>query len=313
MSHLDDHVASLARVDDATVSRHGSAEVKDRLLADIVNQPAAKKSLPGRRFWRRPAIVLTTVGALAASTAFAVVALQGTPARDLTSTECSVGHGDAVIPATTGDPLKDCQAEWLRDFGTPPPAMKAYERPGRVVLVLLADATPPSGYVLMAPGSTQNTAVIELDEALADFVGGLSSQCFTQAEAITRTQAELTQLGLGGWTVVTRDTPADGTTVCEGYVTNDPVKHTVLLGSGPLQLDPGSETARLAKALRVVEQHCAGMSATATAVRKAAAELGWTEANHGLVLTQVAKPGATCTRIYFEPGGSALVTLRGPA
>ena len=54
MTYLDDHVASLATVDDATVAHETSALAKDRLLADIVHRPVAKKFLPGRRFWRRP-------------------------------------------------------------------------------------------------------------------------------------------------------------------------------------------------------------------------------------------------------------------
>ncbi len=314
MNYLDHHVASLAKVDDEAVGQRASTDVRDRLLAEIVNDSEPRKSLPGRHLWRRSAIVFASVGALTATTAFAVVALKGTSSRDITSTQCRTENNDLIIPATTGDPVTDCEAEWQNAFGSPAPELKAYEAPGKAVLVLPADASPPSGYVLMAPGPTQNTALIQLDEGLSDYVGGLSSRCFTQAAAVARTQSELSRLGLRGWSVVTRGVPANGTSSCESYVVNDPVKHTVLLGSDlPSQLEPGDPSDRLAKALRVVQKQCASLSETATAVQKAAAAVGWTQANRGLDLKQVVTEGASCTRIYFQAGGSALVTLRGPA
>jgi hypothetical protein len=311
-------VRMLASVDDDTVARVSAPAVRRALFDSVVASPKHLEHRPIRHaWWRQPAVLVGAAAALVGSTAFVIVALNGPAPRDLPATECVFQAGvDEVTDATTGDPVADCATLWQREHGTPAPPLKAYSKGGMVFLVQLANAPAPDGFTAVTPGIAQDTRLIELNEALGDYVDGLNAACYSSTAATAKTGAELNRLGLTGWTTRTRPPAADGATSCANSFVPDPISRTVEIISNPATgLGGDPQGATLARQLRRIAASCTNLPQAAAQVRAAARALGMSETDRGLgniVIDEVASPSLSCTRIYLTVGGTRFITLRGP-
>ena len=119
------------------------------------------------------------------------------PARETTSVECVIKGVDTIIPSTSGDPAQDCTAEWKHEFGKAP-SLVAYDNTLGGVTVLPRTAKPPAGWRTL---KSQDVALIQLQNSLDDYVGGLNSGCFDDKAATALTKQKLAEFGLTGWSV----------------------------------------------------------------------------------------------------------------
>ncbi len=245
-------------------------------------------------------------------------------ARDTVSVQCEIAGSDTVIPATSGDPVDDCAAQWRRDTGTPAPPLVAYDNGHGGITVAPADQTPAPGATPLPTGATQNVSMIEVQQSLDDYVGGLNSGCYDNATAVEMTKQILARFGMADWTV--RPAPSSDfsppstssvapatSEPCVDTAILDPATTTVMLRAlgGPVPADAPYE--KLAAKLRSIVPGCLSLDATAQQVRSAASELGLSEAEHQYQLTETQEKGAQCTTIDENVGGTIYLILRGPA
>ena len=249
------------------------------------------------------------------------VGLFDSSARDTVSVQCLIEGSDTIIPATTGDPVQDCVAQWRRDTGSNPPSLVAYDNGHGGITVMPVDRTPLPGSTPLPSGATQNVSMIAAQQSLDDYVGGLNSGCFDNATAVGMTEQILARFDMADWTVLpapASDFPPTGSSAgaperCVDAAILEPETRTVTLRAlgGPATQD--LPFMKLAAKLRSISQECMPLEAAAQKVRSAAGELGLSEAAHEFELTEVPDPQAGCTTINENVGGTIFLILRGPA
>src|SRR5690349_2856926 len=215
-----DSLRRLSPVTDAEAAAVFSAAAREELL-DVLTELPFGRSRPARRATPRRRIVLAVaaVGLVAIATAATWAALRGGPARETTSVQCLINGDDAIIPSTSGDPAHDCAVQFKRDHGTTAPALVAYDNSLGGVTVLVRSQKPPKGWTVL---KSQDVALIELQNSLDDYIGGLNSSCFDAKAATAFTDAQLARLGFRNWTVDIRS----GTGRCVGDGIVDPASRT---------------------------------------------------------------------------------------
>jgi hypothetical protein len=257
-------------------------------------------------------VLAVAVLALAAiATAATWVIVGRTPARETTSVECVINGVDAVIPSTSGDPAHDCAAEWRRELGKAAPALVAYANTFGGVTVLPRSRKPPAGWRTLR---SQDLALIELQNSLDDYVGGLYSSCLSDAAAIALTKAKLAELGFHGWavTMTSNGSQPAGVRTCAGAAYVDPADRTVNLAHFGVPIGPPDKPTQLAAKLRPLARRCESLPAAVASVRVAASSLGLSETAHGYVLNTATDNSMHCATIYETVGGTIFITARGP-
>lgn len=305
----DDAVRRLARVDDQQVALAAGAEGREALLEGIVHMPVPSTSAPAPKRRRRGSVIGGGIAVTLAASGTIGWAIATSNPRDTTALQCGIPDGPSIVDAVSGDPIADCAAEWERQRGETPPALVAYDNGHGGVLVQPATEPAPPGSSPFAGG--QNLALIQLGEALDDYVAGLNSRCLDEPAAVSLTKAKLAELGLADWVVTARRNPG---AICFDAGVPDAASRTVLLiGVGGAQ-DPTTAHMNLARRLREVAGSCQSLPEATAAVEKAARDLGLSSDPAFLQyrITSVATD-ATCTTIRQRVGGAIFVTLRGPA
>jgi hypothetical protein len=316
-------------MDEIDLIRRMSAEPPDpdvdarhRIAAPLMDRIEAAAPRRKRRSSRSVTVVLVaaTIGITGGAIAWA---LSDGSVRDTVSVQCLIRGNDAIIPATTGDPVQDCAANWRRSTGSNPPELVAYENGLGGITVMAADQAPLPGATAMPSGATQNLSLVAVQQSLDDYVSGLNSGCYDSATAAEMTQQTLTRFGLTDWTIssetdvvpTSKASPVQGTAErCMNLAVLDPATQTVELhGSLGGQPSPDAQYEKLATKLRTIAQGCMPLDAAAQQVRSAADSLGLSEAGNGYQLTEVPEKGARCTTIVENVGGTIFLILRGPA
>ena len=283
---------------------------RSRALTRRVRIIATRPHTDGRaRRRRRVPLVVAAAVAIAAATAAGWTVFGRSPGTT-TTVQCEINGADTVIDSITGHPVTDCAAAWQRETGQPAPTLLPYEASTGEIVVLPSAEVPPAGYQLLPPGSGQDPRLIQLQEALSDYVDGLPAGCYRDPAAITKTQAVLSGLGLAGWTVSV-SSPADGETSCAAYELTDVAVRQVELGSQP-PAPPDAKYVQLAVLIRQ-DGRCQPLTVAAARVRADARQLGLDEATNQVEINEITEPTAPCTSIYETVGGTITITLRGPA
>lgn len=314
-------------MDEIDVIRRLSAEPPDpdgdarrRIAAPLMERIEA--AAPGRKRRAPRSVTVVVVAAAIGITGGAIAgALSNGSARDTASVQCLIHGNDAIIPATTGDPVQDCAANWRRSTGSNPPELVAYDNGLGGITVMAADDAPLRGATAMPSGATQNVALVAAQQSLDDYVSGLNSGCYDGATATEMTQQTLTRFGLTDWTISSETEGAPTSTastvqgsaeLCMGLVVLDPATQTVQLRGSRGQPSPDAQYEKLAAKLRTIAQGCMPLDAAAQQVRSAADSLGLSEADNGYELTEVPEKDARCTTIVENVGGTIFLILRGP-
>lgn len=302
---------------DEAFARTASGNVRDDLLAGILAIPLAEAPLRRRRLaWRGarrvPVMVAASTGAVVASGAIAwAVVTSG--ATDTVSVQCEINGADSIIPATSGNPVSDCAAQWERETGEAAPALRAYDNGHGGVTVSPAAQAPPPSATPLPPGTTQNVSAITLQETLDDFVAGLNATCHTSAEAVTFVRGQLDAAGLSDWSVQPPPQGGDGNATCANTAIVDAKSHSVLLRAltGPADEDASLPYMKLAEKLRGISG-CLTASELGNRVQAAANSVGLSAAAHQYQLTEVTN-SSSCAIVHETVGGTIFLTVRGPA
>lgn len=297
----------LSPVSDADAAAVFGGAGCEELLDGVTGLPfgsprPARRATPRRRL----VLALAALALAAVATAATWVALRGAPARETTSVECVIQGVDTVIPASSGDPVHDCTAEWKRELGSAAPPLVAYDNTLGGVTVLPRSEQAPKGWTKLR---SQDVALIELQNSLDDYVDGLNSGCLDTRAATALTQAKLATFGFRGWSVTVRD----GAGPCVDADVIDPTSQTVTLIPGGR---PGgsAETLflRLADKLRPIAQGCDRLPAAVAAANAAATSLGLSASAKTYELNAVTDNSLRCAAIYETVGGTIFLTVRGP-
>ena len=302
-----DPLRRLAAVSDVDAAAVFGAAGHEELLDGVMRAPVGHRR-PAKPATRRPLVVALAVIA-AAALAGGAWALFGSSAHETTSIECSVDGTDTIIPAVSGDPAYDCARILKDDTGTDPPPLAAYDNGNGGVTVLPRSTTPPSGFKRLQAG--QDVALIQLQDSLDDYIGGLTSSCLTTKAATALTEAKLRQFGFAGWTVALRN--ASGSRLCTSSEIIEPGTQTVTLIPVETPTTPETTYQKLADRLRPVAQKCESLPNAVSSVRAAASDLGLSEAARTYRLNTVTDNSLRCASIYETVGGTIFVTVRGPS
>ena len=187
----------------------------------------------------------------------------------------------------TASGCPDCAAVWQEEFGEAPPELVAYVgTEGGIVVQPKAWPTPAGGKPL-PEGFTFDSALLELDHSLQDYLHGLPSRCHSVAQARAMVEATSARLGLTGWKVEQRDDP-DGVTSCAAFIAAEPEDKVVRLMADPNPGTIGERYQVMGAKLRKAPT-CLSREEARSAVREAATEAGVPE---GAVGYKVAEPFA---------------------
>jgi hypothetical protein len=314
-NHLDEVVREAGGVRRNDVSSHLDSRVMETMLAEIVQTAIPDRA--GRRSHRR-AWGLAGGAALALGSTVAVAAVGMSPEQRETGIfNCVIGdlpggaQGGGIIGSVTGDPVTDCQADYERVSGNPAPPMIAYSNSRGGLEVLPAGVTPPAGYQPLPAGAKQDVELIELNEALGDTISGLNADCFTEAEAVTRSQALVQRLGFTSWTVTvdrTRTMPAAHCWSAGAHGPDHPVR---VMKLGVADSKENASLLAMAQQLRPSLTECWDRGTAVARVATAASAAGIPQ-DH-VQVTQVDVSSAPCTVIHLSAGGAIFAILRGPA
>lgn len=308
-----DSLRQLAPVSDADAAALFGAAGREELLVDLMGLPSGRGAEPRRPTLRRRRLVLAlaAVAVVAIATAATWAVLSRGPARETTSVECVIRGVDTIIPSTSGDPAQDCAVEWKREVGSAP-ALVAYDNTLGGVTVLPRTAKPPAGWKAL---KSQDVALIQLQNSLDDYVGGLYSGCLDAKAATALTRQKLAEFGFTGWTVTTADSGSQpqGVKTCIGAAYVDPVARTVSLGGYGVPSGAPGRPAQLAAKLRPIARHCQSLPAAVASVRHAAGSLGLAESAGTYELDAVTDNSMRCASIYETVGGTIFLTVRGPS
>jgi hypothetical protein len=305
-----DSLRRLAIVSDADAAALFGASGREELLDFVMRAPVGRRR-PAPPRTRSPLVVALAVFA-AVVLAGGAWALFGSSAHETTNIECSLDGTDTVIPAVSGDPAYDCAVTLKDDLGTDPPPLAAYDNGHGGVTVIPRSGKPQSGWKPLPQG--QDVALIQLQDSLDDYVGGLNSSCLNNASAIRLTQSKLARFGFAGWTVSVRS--PDSTSNAKTCVTSDivdPATQSVTLIPTAVATGPDGTFEKLADKLRPLTQTCQSLQAAAAAVRSAASDLGLSESARTYELNTVTDGSLRCASIYETVGGTIFLTVRGPA
>lgn len=304
-----DSLRRLSPVSDADAAAVFGVAGHEELLAGLTRLPFGRSARPrpvARR--RRRALVLAFAVVVVAATAATWAATRSGPARETTSVQCLIGNSDAIIPSTSGDPARDCAADYRREFGTAAPKLVAYDNGLGGVTVIPDTRKPQAGWKRLVSG--QDVDLIQLQDSLDDYVNGLNSRCLDENAATSFAKARLAQFGFTGWTVTLRNT---GGGPCTGSGLVDPPSETVTLFAGGAAPGTGTTFEKLAATLRPLTETCESLPAAVAAVRAAASRLGLSESARGYDLNPVADNSLRCASIYETVGGTIFLTVRGPS
>jgi hypothetical protein len=291
------------------------ADSSKRMAERLMERMDAAAPPQKRRKSRSALTVLLAAAAIGIAGSAIAWAAFSNSAKDTVSVQCKIEGHDTVISATTGDPVKDCAAQWRRDTGSNPPPLVAYDNGLGGITVASADWAYP-GATPLPSGLTQNVSMIEAQESLDDYVGGLNSGCFDNATAVAMTDQVLSRLGMADWTV--RPAPATDfsssakTATPKGCVHAsilNPTTRTVILRAGG-PVSPNTPYEKLAAKLRSIHG-CMSLDAMAQQVQSAARELGLTQAANEYELTKVPEEAGSCTTVHENVGGTIFLILRG--
>lgn len=298
----------LSAVSDADAAAAFGAAGREELLGVLTQLPfgRARRQRPVARR-RRPLVVALAVVA-AAATAAGAWAILGSSAQETTSIECVIAGTDTIVPASSGDPAADCALQWHRDLDTTPPPLVAYDNGGGGVTVLPGSQTPPADWRKL-PGQSQDVALIQLQDSLDDYIGGLNSGCLDGRAATTLAEAKLARFGFAGWTVDVRS--GSGSCVSSDIV--DPSSTSVTLIPSERASGPEPAFRKLADRLRPLTASCNPLPAAVSSVRAAARSLGLSESANTLELNATTDNSLRCSSIYETVGGTIFVTVRGPS
>jgi hypothetical protein len=300
-----DSLRRLSPVSDASAAAVFGVAGREELLAGVTGLPLCRHAERPRATRRRRPLVLALAVVVLLGTAAAAWALFRSSAQETTSVQCLIKGSDAIIPSTSGNPAHDCAVDWNREFGTAAPPLAAYDNGLGGVTVIPRSEKPQAGW---KPLLSQDVALIQLQDSLDDYIGGLNSSCLDGNAATALARARLARFGFTGWTVSLRDGSATGTCVTADIV--DPGTQTVMLiPTGP-PLAPATTQQKLAARLRRLTQACESLPAAVAAVRSAASSVGLFSADYQL--NAVTDNSMRCASIYETVGGTTFITVRGP-
>jgi hypothetical protein len=303
-------LAELARVTDEQVTELAHPAVRDELLARVVSSPVSVEPARRRRLRHRlPVVAAASATTVVAGTAIGW-AITNSGATDTVAVQCEINGADVIIPATSGDPVVDCAAQWQRETGTNAPRMVAYDNGHGGITVAPASQPPAPSSSPLPPGTTQNVSAISLQESLDDYISGLNATCHSADSAVAFVRHELQVAGLQEWSVSAPPDGADGTSTCADTAIVDAKSHEVLLRAlgGPEALD--LPFMKLAQRLRNLSG-CYSLDELAQRVRATARDLGLSEAAREYQLTTVPTAGS-CAMVHETVGGTIFLTIRGP-
>jgi hypothetical protein len=304
-----DSLRQLAPVSDSDAAAlFGTAGCEE--LLDGVTQLPYGRSRRAKRATRRRRLVLALaiVALVGVATAATWVALRKAPARETTSVQCLIGSSDAIIPSSSGDPARDCAADYRREFGTSAPRLAAYDNGLGGVTVIPRTQKPQAGWKRLVSG--QDVDLIQLQDSLDDYINGLNASCLSGTAATNLAESKLERFGFAGWTVKLRGATTPG--LCFDMDIVDPSSQTVTLASFGAVAGSGSTEQKLAAKLRPITRSCESLPAAVAAVRAAASSLGLSESAKTYELNAVADPSLRCASIYETVGGTTFLTVRGP-
>jgi hypothetical protein len=283
-------------VSDAKAAAVFGAAGREELLEGVMRAPFGRRRA-AKPPTRRPLVVALAVVA-AAAMAGGAWAIFGSSAHETTSIECSVDGTDTIIPAVSGDPAYDCAVTLKADLGTDPPPLVAYDNGRGGVTVIPCSERPQSDWKPLPAG--QDVALIQLQDSLDDYIGGLNSSCLSAKAATALTETKLARFGFIGWTVRVRN---EGSCTSSDLV--DPGSRTVTLIASDGAIGP--KTAQdLADKLRPLTRACESLPDAVASVRAAARGLTYD-------LHAVKDSSLRCASIYETVGGTIFVTVRGPS
>lgn len=279
----------------------------EALLDSVTRLPHGRpRRAPRTTSRRRLVLAVAAVALVAIATAATWVALRGAPARDTTSVECVIQGVDTVIPASSGDPVHDCTVEWKRELGNAAPPLVAYDNTIGGVTVLPRGQKAPANWRTL---ESQNVALIELQNALDDYIAGLNSGCFDAKAATSLADTDLARFGFRRWTINIRS--GAGACVGSGFV--DPASRTVTLTPMSDPTLPHWKPGELAARLRPLAKECESLPAAVASARAVARDLGLSESARGYDLNAVKDNSLRCATIYETVGGTIFLTVRGPS
>jgi hypothetical protein len=305
-----DLLHSINPVPAGTVAAHSDAS--DELLADILRSP--HPSPRNRRRVGTLTAVAASVLVVGAGSAFAIGAF-GSP-RHESLTYCSIpGQGGPLdIAGPTGDPVENCRIAWQHATGGPAPALVAYQHSSGRVEVYPADEPAPDGYQRLTAGEQQDPELIELNEALGDFVDGLPVSCLDQAGARAKAEQVVARSGVTGWPVVVATTAGSygpGTRLC-WLAGASPADHSVHLEAVPSVPSDDTETRKIAASLRPSLTQCWSTQTAQARVQQAITASDFPDdAKKTFTVRQVDTAGSPCTTVHVTSGGTLTFTLRG--
>ena len=303
-------LAQLSRVTDDQFTELADRDVRDDLLARLVSLPVSTEAATGRpRRHRLPVIAVASATTVVAGTAIGW-AITNSGATDTTSVQCEINGTDTIIPASSGDPVADCAAQWQRETGTNAPRLVAYDNGNGGITVAPAAQAPPPSSSPLPPGTTQNVSAITLQESLDDYVSGLNATCHSADSAVAFTRQLLHAAGLQHWSVVAPPEGADGSSTCADTAIVNAKSQEVMLRAlhGP---EPTERPyMQLAQRLRNLSG-CHSAAELAQRVRSVAQDLGLSAAAHEYQLTTVATK-SDCSVVHETVGGTIFLTVRGP-
>lgn len=301
----------LAPVSDSDAAALFGPAACEELLDDVTGLPFGRGAARQRPAHRRLLLAVAVVALVAIATAATWVALRTGPARETTSVECVINGVDTIIPSTSGDPAQDCSAEWQRELGTAPPLV-AYDNTLGGVTVLPRAVKPPTGWKTLR---SQDVALIQLQNSLDDYVGGLYSSCLDARGATALTKQKLADFGFRDWSVTLSSSASQpaGVRTCIGAAYVDAANKTVHLGGFGVPSGPPDRPTQLAEKLRPIAQRCESLPAAVSSVRHAASSLGLSASANTYELNAVRDNSMRCASIYETVGGTIFLTVRGPS
>lgn len=331
-----DSLRRLSRVSDSDAAAVFGAAGREELLAELADLPFGRpraRHAPARR--RRLVLAVAALALVVVATAATWVIVSSGSAHETTSVQCLIGNSDAIIPSTSGNPTHDCAVDHRREFGTAAPRLVAYDNGLGGVTVIPRGQKPQAGWKRLVSG--QDVGLIQLQNSLDDYIGGLNSSCLGSAAATSLAKSKLAQFGFAGWAIAMRSAESSstsqpapkvrpgekrapavatvGTKTCVAGDIVDPTTQTVTLI--PTSVATGTDTAfqKLAAKLRPITQTCESLPAAVASVRAAASSLGLTQTRspNGYDLNTVADESMRCASIYETVGGTIFLTVRGPA
>ncbi len=160
-------------------------------------------------------------------------------------------------------------------------------------------------------GFRQDTAIIELEAALADVTTGLTGTCHTSDEAVPIIERELARLGLD-WTVTTRD-DADGVGTCAfSFLEPDEAQVTVVAIEGLVGTGDEPWAILGVRLSDMLDNECLTLDEAATTASDIARLVGLDPDARQVEISTTVDNDAACTRATVTVGGTIFVDLRGP-